>query len=382
MLKLDWCNILFKDEWLPDDELINVYGELMTKDEYMIETEGLNYFDKLQLLQPYFVDLDKDFVVKQTMSGKHYQNGLALGRDFYIHYDDECNNKGCFLEFPSQGLHRLYEWIQVDPAADDAFETLCKKLWKIGCRFSRVDICKDVNKVDNIFSPRYLCELYIQNRIVSRLRNKDLDMSAALPVQDLNNPDSRYIEAGSNGSTFYIGSLSNRRKILRVYDKEKETMNPDKPFYRWEVELHGNYARELQKKIIDGWTVSFYDLIRQFMYIIKENKNTTNRCLVEQDPEWLRFVELEFCEEIPSGVNLVPDRKDKDKNRREEWAISCIPSIASILWSCNKSENRRILAEICEDFNKFEYWCKDNDREDLWKEARYYLRQRMASGLL
>jgi Replication initiation factor len=56
---------------------------------------------------------------------------------------------------------------------------------------------------------------------------------------------------GSEGETLYIGSLKNRKKLLRIYDKGKEK-NTGENWKRIELEMHGKPATMAGKEIIIG----------------------------------------------------------------------------------------------------------------------------------
>lgn len=288
MLNLDWCSFVFKPEWLPDQFKVPAFpfDLIYNKQEFLSESINCDPFIFCTYFFPELYANADILVIQNSKSGMRYKNTLALGNDFFIHYDDKIGNKGVYFEFPSHGLHIMYEWLKINPHEDDAFKKLCDTLWNRGCRFSRVDFCKDVKKEGCIFTPGYLNLAYMQDRIVTKSVSRDFIADGETGGVD----DSRYIFS-RRGQTFYLGSLKTRKKLLRVYDKELESDNKDYPYYRWEVELHSQYARRVQELVHEGKQISFKDLVQWFCYVtVEHSESKHNRARAEVLPAWEEFV--------------------------------------------------------------------------------------------
>lgn len=370
MLHLDWCSFVFKPEWLPEEFTVPYFpfnDVVYQKDEFLIDVVDMDPWSLSTLFFPDLHENEELFVISNSRSGMRYKTSLALGNDFFIHYDERIGSKGVYFEFPSHGLHILYTWLKINPQDSKSFENLCAALWDRGCRFSRIDFCKDVKKEGCIFTPSYLNKAFMEDRIVTKSVSKDFICNG----EEGKVEDARYIFS-RRGQTFYLGSLKTRKKLLRVYDKELESKDKEYPYYRWEVELHSNYARRIQQLVVEGKTVTFKDLIQWFCYITEESGyNKHNRAKASPLPAWKEFVRLEFSEEnVPDTVDLTVPAKSVNINSKRQWLHDITPTIASMLYAFD--DERMRFNSIAENLDNFNTWCCMNKREDLLSFVDFY----------
>lgn len=384
MLNLDWCSFTFKPEWLPEKFSVPYFpfnDVEYEKEEFLHDVADWDPFIFCTLFFPQLHDNEELFVIVNSKSGMRYKTTLALGNEFYIHYDDSMGNKGVYFEFPSHGLHILYSWLGIKPCDDDAFVQLCIELWSRGCRFSRIDFCKDVEKEGCLFTPAYLNEAYMQNRIVTKSLSRDFICEGF----DGSVQDSRYIFS-RRGQSFYLGSLKTRKKLLRVYDKQLESGRDDYPFYRWEVELHSQYARRVQELIIEGKKISFKNLIEWFCYVTVEHEESKhNRARASILPAWEEFTNLKFNEDIPEDVTLTVPEKTVSISSKRKWLHDITPTVASMLFAFD--DERKRFNSIAENLDNFNTWCAMHKREDLlsfvefYSDGRYHLQEMIVPSI-
>lgn len=92
----------------------------------------------------------------------------------------------------------------------------------------------------------------------------------------------------------YVGSRPNG-KLLRIYDKNKES-NGEIDAIRYEIELHNRYARNFMEQYMSyyegGLSISFGDLITEFIEVIDSSKCPSNKSLCPLLPAWEEYLTL------------------------------------------------------------------------------------------
>jgi len=106
---------------------------------------------------------------------------------------------------------------------------------------------------------------------------------------------------GSAGETLYIGSLKNRKKLLRIYDKGAESETSEN-WKRVELEAHGKSATMIGKELIMGGLAVVPSIIKGF-------------CDFPENPEWVSVTGNEF---------LAVRVKDEKTNDTVKWLMEVV----------------------------------------------------------
>lgn len=171
-----------------------------------------------------------------------HHNGFTQIRGFNG-YDTALQYKSGAVELwhtkhQSMGIHVTYSAEAIAKACEN-FQ--CEQ-WEIldylmqGAKLARLDIALDVKNIP--IDIRQLHQDAISGKIKTRVKSLD------------------YVERAKVGQetgarTLYFGSMTKRKKLLRVYDKGMQ-LNLDKHLTRFELETHGAIAQNAALKLMDN----------------------------------------------------------------------------------------------------------------------------------
>ena len=285
----------------------------------------------------------------------HYTSVFRWNDDFIICYNDDSyfekervNNRFAYsvnVQVPSHSLELLFNLFNIPICKEDSVSSLLSLLKDRGCKFSRIDLAFD--DYDKKYLPDWYMDKFIHNALSTNFQTVQL------------------IGSKSGGWSFYVGSLKKRNKILRIYDKDKQS-NGKYKCVRYEFELHSDNANDLANYIIDNKYVPFGDYLRGSWFDIKdiEHSNDSNFARMPSLPEWLEFVEeFVFFEQSQdsfttnsSGTKLrIPHYNDCDRSISLAYWVEkfVLPSVLGY---------RALLGE-----EAFKEACKHSEISDKWK---------------
>ena len=238
-----------------------------------------------------FPEFEDEFAT--TVMSPKGQNGYTnvyRFTDLYsIAFSPEDARMGVHVIFPSHGLSKLCELFNLESVDDYApAQKLFQILNERNCRVTRLDICFD--DYTKYFKPEDFANFMLQGRLSSKHRHWIYNSSMQ-----------------GSGSTFYLGKRG-RDRLFRCYDKAYESGGAIDAI-RYELELKGNWATQLQKDIADGKKFKFSDMVNDMFYITNEYKRdddasahllSVRKSQAGVAPEWLEllklFDKLVFCE--------------------------------------------------------------------------------------
>lgn len=377
-LQLDWFSFVFKVDWLP--EKLVYKNQWYDKESFLYsidydESKDTD-FDVFMQLFPEIMIYRSEFFIWDRR--RHYSSALALDNEFFIFYDEKQTNKGVSVEVPSHGLWRLMDWFSgamefynADPRRSDKLYTLIKLLADRGAKPSRLDFALDIPKDLCPFMPLDLWKLYDAGQIVSHSRSVDAGNFKQKKFSYLD-CDGQYISS-DRGTTFYLGSLKSRQKLLRVYDKCAESKGINNSI-RFELEYHSRFARGIADEILDH-DIAFSDLLEEFCYVCvgDDVSSDEKRSRRPRLPEWDRFIrEFVAPSETQVSRNVVFPKKTKYTNLDSSFSYfnDCKLAIMIHYYTGHK--------ELFKDFYRLSWKdnfikaCKDAGRDDLISALENY----------
>ena len=211
--------------------------------------------DGLQLWTDFmddFPEFENEFA-ETVMSGKGmngYTNVYRFTDLYSIAYSPDNADMGIHVIFPSHGLYKLCELFGLESLDDYApASKLFKILTERSCRITRMDVCFDD------YTKRFKPADFVGWAINERIRSKHRHWQFVSSCQ-------------GSGATFYLGKRG-RDRLFRCYDKAFES-NGEIDAIRYELELKGVWAMQLQKDIAEGKKYKFSDMIRDMFEITNE----------------------------------------------------------------------------------------------------------------
>lgn len=259
-LKLDWLSFTFKGSDVrvsdPYKEFKSVFG--ITDDELTsgFYRSSYNCVDSLK--------------------------GIWICHNFYdplkvLHLTEKqakrLNNMGVHVSIPSSALAYFFNRYGLNLDSDNALFDVIKFLKDKGCKISRLDLCYD--DFSKRFSVEYYrakwCEDVIQSPFIANIS---------------------CIGSTKRGLTFYVGSHKARQKLLRIYDKSKES-HGEIDSIRYEFELHSDGADEIACQILDNPDLlRFSDFVAKFI-LIKDIQSVASCKRIQDaknDSEWYSWI--------------------------------------------------------------------------------------------
>lgn len=249
-----------------------------------------------------FPELARIFLEEcQNIGGRlHYNTCLKFNDDFMFLYNnvtsdnvnniEHYNNQGLNVSVPSHSLELFFKLFKIDINDSSALWKMLKLLKDRSCQLSRIDLCFD--DYDKRFTAEYYGQKWLNHYIVSAFRMASCTGST------------------SGGYTFYMGSLKKRNKLLRIYDKFKQT-NGLVDCVRYEFELHAENARDCMNYLLEHKQLSFADYLSSWFRVLLRN-DYQNVSTGLTDPEWYDFLaESVFCEEF--GKFKIPKYSESDR---------------------------------------------------------------------
>lgn len=262
-LKLDWLGFTFRPSYLNDYQLpIDRFQEVF------------NFFPWENLLNVSF---------RSHYSDTYFLNDIVIAYNYFDMNDDRFDvNKrahlismGVNVQVPSHVLPYFFNLCGIDFNSDTALKEMLSFLSARDCKISRIDLCYDDFNYKDSFTAKDYCQWHTLGAIESPF------------IRTLQS-----IGSDLNGWTFYAGSLKRRTKLLRIYDKYKES-NGEIDSVRYEFELHTDEARCFCDKFLnDDITLSFKDFL--FSWIKIKDLDSVKNCSRIQDAKfnekWLSWV--------------------------------------------------------------------------------------------
>lgn len=302
-MSCDWLSFTYK----PDISKALVYNHVDRTYDDMVHNE----FDCFLLDFPEIADImiDSCFLRCRT----HYDHVLAFDDWFRISYNDTWSDakNGVNVQIPSHGLEKFASLLLPDYNGDNILQDLLKLLYLRSCQVSRIDLAFD--DYSKKFMPKDYAIWYMNGQISTRCHSGHFNFSEA-----------------SKGHTFYLGSR--RTKLLRIYDKDYES-NGEINAVRYEWEFHSQYARHIQKTIIENGYIGFADLMKETMSV-KVDSNDSKRSRRADLQEWVDFVDLSFSEELPRFTLPVFKKsptQEKLNNYIERNVMPCLAAYVKML---------------------------------------------------
>lgn len=259
-LKLDWLSFTFKG------------SDIKTCDPFL---EFLNAFkiDSSELTDGYY---------RTTYQNVSNLKGIWICHNFYdpfkiYHMNDKqlkrLTNMGVHVSIPSSALSYFFNRYGLDYLSENALYDVIKFLKDKGCKISRLDLCYDD------FTKKFSVEYYRQKWVDEVIQSPFINSVSC-------------IGSTKRGLTFYIGSHKARQKLLRIYDKFKES-NGQIDSIRYEFELHSDGADEIANQIIDKKDlIRFSDFIAKWL-LIKDIQSVCNCKRIQDaknDDEWYNWI--------------------------------------------------------------------------------------------
>lgn len=254
-LKLDWISFTWKND---HSDIDNVVSSL----------------ENFLLVFPEFIE---DISNCYLASGNGFYDSVYIFNDnvrFSFNVEEHENFKhdvGVNVSVPSHGLEWLFDRLGVDNVRD-----LVRLLVFRNCKLSRIDLCFDDYGMK--FSPLYYAKKFDERKIKSNFLYYNYIASTR-----------------ERGHTIYFGKRSNG-KTLRIYDKDYESKGAIKA-YRYEFELHQEYAQGAQLYFLEHDSLKFFDYLLSYFKVIELDDSNRSRCSINK--EWFDyFTNSVFCEEI------------------------------------------------------------------------------------
>lgn len=268
-LQLDWLAFTFKS---PTALLDKVNSEVPSQ---------------LEVFKKVFPELNSIWEYMEIRGSKnHYSQSIAFGTDFMCFFNENNElsgnnqNMGVNFEIPSHSLKLFFDLMHVDITLPNAVSTMMKLLLDRGCRCSRIDLAFD--DYDKTFRPKDFNEFWLNDCFRTHYRNAKIDMTG---------------RGKKPGSTFYLGNLKKRDKILRIYDKDIQS-NGLIDAVRYEFELHSKYAQNMQLFLIDN-RLQFGTYIGEWFDIVKPIYDESNFSKCPLNERWEVFINKHiFCEQL------------------------------------------------------------------------------------
>lgn len=286
-LVLDWLAFTFKPPVVLLDQVDNVSCP-----------------SQLSLFRSMFPELNDIWSVMEIRGSKnHYNQSVAFGSDFMCFFNETNDNTpigqnmGVNFEVPSHSLKLFFDLMHININKPDAVRKMMRLLYDRGCRCSRIDLCYD--DYDKVYRADELDSLWIHNCFRTHFQRSRCDHGCS----------------GKPGSTFYLGNLKKRDKILRVYDKDIQSQGFIDAV-RWEFELHTKYAQDMQIFLMEH-NLQFGLYIKDWFEIIDpiypENKSM---CPITE--KWSEFVNKDiFCEKLSDILVPVLSRPAYRMSRKQ-----------------------------------------------------------------
>ena len=273
-LVLDWLGFTFK----PNKELTDV--------------------SPIQQFLNWFPEIDSSMFVVPNF-GTHY-NTTQLYCDVVIAYNtimpdstpaevDAYWNMGVNVQVASHCLEFFFKTLDIDFHSEYAIRDMIFLLQKRNCVFSRIDICYDDYK------KRFDAAYYILKASQKLIASPCHKITMCL--------DNSSIGAGS---TIYFGSLTRRKKLLRIYDKFAQS-GGEIDAVRYEFEFHAEACRDLVKKLImfEG-KLPFLDMLLSVCRVVDSQSKIKDLSDRDTDLEWIEALKEDLTLSCPIKISSTP----------------------------------------------------------------------------
>lgn len=257
---LDWLSFTFddRDSLIPED------------------LQSHTIMERFMYYYPGFSSLLMDAEV--MVHHQYYDTGIICNENILIQWDESsARNKGLNVSIPGHAIYKLKELFELDCEDYLVVYKVFEYILQHSGKLSRIDIpYDDYSYKENGFTPEWYCRQYFNGNIRSKMKKY------------------KYQCSGTKGYTLYVGSRPNG-KLLRIYDKNKES-NGEIDAIRYEIELHNRYARNFMEQYMSyyegGLSISFGDLITEFIEVIDSSKYPSNKSLCPLLPAWEEYLTL------------------------------------------------------------------------------------------
>lgn len=202
-------------------------------------------------------------------------------------------NVGVNVQVPSHSLPLFFKLFGFDFNDDMIIPKMFSLLKSRHCQLSRLDLCFDDFNYRKTYTAKDYARFFYQNRIQTPFTITTMGTDRS-------------------GYTTYFGSLSKRTKLLRIYDKFKESEGYVDSV-RYEFELHSDDARNMCDFIIDVCPhgIEFSKLIYSFLKVKVPNASSYSKIANAPDDE-------EWCTFLMCGFKTYDEYKVALKNNSDE----------------------------------------------------------------
>lgn len=196
---------------------------------------------------------------------------------------------GVNVQVPSHCLSFLCEMFGIDCESPSAPYDLFALISSRGCSFSRIDLCFDDYKKD--ITTKFYIDAWSKGCIQSPYIRSITCMGS-----------------DQTGYTMYFGSLKNRRKLLRIYDKFLESKDKEnfKDCVRYEFELHSDDAQSLADFVLDHFCegIPFSDFLYKWVRVKDFDSVQRNSILqhAKDDSAWIQALSLNLTLKYPIRI--------------------------------------------------------------------------------
>lgn len=195
----------------------------------------------------------------------------------FSHLNERQRNRliamGVHVSIPSSVLGYWFNRCGLDSYSDSALVDMVKFLKARNCKISRLDLCYDD------FDKTYSVEYYRQKWVDDCLESPYINSVSC-------------VGSTTKGLTMYFGSLKKRDKVLRIYDKDKES-NGEIKSIRYEFELHGEGADMVANQLlVNSDLVRFSDFLYKWVKV-KDFLSVRNCFRIQDakiDSDWFAWV--------------------------------------------------------------------------------------------
>ena len=295
-LKLDWLGFTFK----PNKDTPDV--------------------SPIQQFLNWFPEIDSSLFVCPNF-GSHY-NTTQLFCDIVISYNtilpdstpSEVSaywNMGVNVQVASHCLEFFAKLLDIDFQSEYFMRDLIFLLQKRHCTPSRIDICYD--DYEKHFDAKY----YIL---------KDAMDLIATPCRNTHHVKDNRESSCNGGSTIYFGSLTRRKKLLRIYDKFAQS-DGEIDSVRYEFEYHSDACKDLVQKIImyEG-KLPFLEMLLSVCRVVDSNSNIKDLSDRETDQEWIEALKGDLTLSCP--IKISSSHINKSESLTYYLTNQAMPSIA------------------------------------------------------
>lgn len=316
---------------------------------------AITYVSPIQQFLNWFPEIDSSLFVVSNF-GTHY-NTTQLFCDIVIAYNtydenstpselDSYWNMGVNVQVASHCLEFFCKLLEIDYHSEYALRDLIQLLQKRHCIFSRIDLCYD--DYNKHFDAQYYITKSANHCIASPCRK-------ITSIQDNS--------SSGEGSTIYFGSLTRRKKLLRIYDKFAQS-GGEIDAVRYEFEYHSDACKNLVTVILahEG-KLPFLDMLLSVCRVVDSESKIQDLSDRETDQEWIAALKEDLTLYCPIRISSVHISTSASLNH---YLLSqAMPSIAGaikcfgVVWLFEEAKKAmrsgRISPKYMSYFNKMKY---------------------------